>query len=223
MAATLTARTRDERGKSAARALRRSGRIPAVAYGHGEETQSLSVDSLELEKLLSSISVENTLIELQVEGGQPSRALIREVQYHPAKPVILHVDLFQVHAGEKLHLEVPIRLQGNPVGVREQGGVLQQVLNDLEVECLPKDIPEAVNIEVVDLGIGDTVHVRDLDIPNVTILNDADLTICSIVAPTVAALPETPEDEPGIGGDVEPELIRDRAEDAKDVDTTEQG
>jgi large subunit ribosomal protein L25 len=223
MAATLTAQPREGRGKNAARALRRSGRIPAVVYGHGDQTQALSVDSLELEKLLASISVENTLIELQIEGAANSRALIREVQYHPYKPLVLHVDLYQVHAGEKIHLQVPVRLVGSPVGVREEGGVLDHVLYDLEVECLPRDIPEVVEVDVSTLGIGESIRVRDVQVANVRILNDEDLPICSVTAPTVATLPEVPETDEGVGGDVEPELIRRRDEDAADVPAVDQG
>lgn len=217
MAAKLNAQLRDNTGKSAVRAIRRTGRVPAVVYGHGDETRPLTIDAVELEKLVSTISVENTLIDLRIEGGKTTSALIREVQYHPVKPRILHVDLYQVHAGEKIHLEVPIRIHGTPVGVREDGGVLQEVLREIHVECLPKDIPEAVDIDIVELRIGDTIHVSDVDLPNVKILNDPDLVICTVTAPTVADLPETTETEDGVGGDIEPELIRDREGDAADT------
>ena len=222
MPATLTARPRSERGKNAARALRRSGRIPAVSYGHGEETRALSVDALELEKLLASISVDNTLIELQVEGGGTARALIREVQHDPVKPVVLHIDFYQVHAGERLTLQIPLRLLGIPFGVREQGGVLDQVMYDLEIECLPANIPAAAELDVSALDIGDSLRIRDIRLPNVEVLNDEDLTVCSVTAPTVVEEPEEPETELGIGEIEEPELIRDHAEDAEEVDTTEQ-
>ena len=223
MPATLTARPRSERGKNAARALRRSGRIPAVSYGHGEETRSLTVDALELEKLLASISVENTLIELQVEGGDTSRALIREVQQHPFKLVVLHVDFYQVHAGERLTLQIPIRLVGTPVGVEDQGGVLDQVIYELDIECLPVNIPAVAELDVSGLDIGDSLRIHDIRLPDVEILNDEDLTVCSVTAPTVVEEPEEPETELGIGEIEEPELIGDRAEDAEDVDVTEQG
>lgn len=210
MAATLTARVRDQHGKGAARALRRQGLVPAVVYGHGDATQSLVVEALELDKLLGSISVENTLIDLRIEGGRASRALIREVQHHPSRPVVLHLDLQQVHADEHLHLDVPIRLHGTPVGVRDDGGVLQQVIHDLSVECLPADIPEGIDIDISELGIGDAVHVRDVSVPNVKVLVDADLTICSVTPPTVAALPEGAVEQETVGGTVEPELVRQR-------------
>jgi large subunit ribosomal protein L25 len=223
MAATLTVAPRSERGKNAARALRRSGRVPAVMYGHGEETREISVDALELERLLSSISVENTLIDLRLDGGATARALIREVQWHPFKPIVLHVDFLQIHAGEAIKLDVPVRLLGPPIGVREHGGVLQQSLHELHVECLPRHIPEVVEVDVAGLEIGDAIYVRDIQLPNVTILNDVDLAICSVTGPTVAALPEEPEveEEEGVG-EVEPELIRRRGEE-EEVPASEQG
>jgi large subunit ribosomal protein L25 len=214
MAATLNARTRTEHGKGGASRLRASGFIPAVLYGRGEDSRPLAVASRELEKLLSSISVENTIIDLQVEGQGATQALIREVQYHPARPLVLHVDFFHVHATEKISLDVPVRLNGSPVGVRDEAGVLEQVLYTIHVECLPADIPEAIDLDVENLGAGQAIHVRDIELPGVKILNDPELVIASVGIPTGAALPETPETEEGIG-EVEPELVRDRRADAE--------
>lgn len=217
MAAKLNASPRERTGKGAARTLRRAGRVPGVIYGHGDATRSVALDALELEKLLATISVENTLIELSVEGAETVRSLIREVQWHPYRREALHVDFYQVHAGEKIHLQVPIRLLGNPLGVREHSGVLQHVLHDLEVECLPKDIPEALEVDVSGLQIGDSLHVSDLSATDVKILTDGAVVICTVTGPTVSALPEDSETADGVGGDVEPELIRGHADDAKDV------
>jgi large subunit ribosomal protein L25 len=210
MTVTLTAEARQGGGKSAARALRRAGKVPAVVYGHGDETRALTVDAHALQKLLASISVENTIIDLSVDGGKATPALIREVQYHPTRMEVLHLDFYQVHAGEKIHLVIPVRLHGTPKGVRDEGGVLQQVLHELNVECLPRDIPEGIDIQIDDLGIGDSVSIRELDVPNVKILNDEDLTICSVTPPTVAALPEDQAAEETVGGEMEPELVRER-------------
>jgi large subunit ribosomal protein L25 len=209
--ATLNARLRDGRGKGVARKLRAAGQIPAVAYGHGLQGRSLSLDAHELELLLGAINPENTIIELRIEGAKPAQALIREVQKHPSRPQILHVDFFQVRAGEKLHVEIPIRLLGTPKGVRDEGGILQEVLRELSVECLPGDIPSSVDIEIGELGLGDSVHVSDVTLEKVTILNDPEIVICTISTPTVEALPETEVEEEGVG-EVEPELIRDRDE-----------
>jgi len=210
MAVTLNARARSTFGKNANRKLRSAGLVPAVIYGHGDETRPLQIAINELERLLSSISMGNTLIDLQLDGGKSTSALIREVQYHAVKPMILHVDFLQVHAGEKIHLTVPVRTHGTPRGVRDEGGVLQEVLHAVEVECLPRDIPEAIDIDVENLGIGDAVHVRDVEIPNVRILNDGDLTIASVTQPTTEALPEAEVSDAEAEG--EPEVIRGRKE-----------
>lgn len=203
MTATLSAQPREERGKNAMRRLRSEGFVPAVLYGHGDETRTLSLRAQELDKLLASISVENTIIDLAIDGGTPTQTLVREVQRHPSKRVVQHVDFLQIHAGEKITLEIPIRLHGSPIGVRDSGGILQEVLRELQVECLPRNIPEAVDIEIGDLEIGGSVHVRDVSLPDVKILNDEDLVIASVMAPTVAALPED-EDGEATG---EPEVI----------------
>jgi large subunit ribosomal protein L25 len=213
--ATLNARLRTGKGKGAARKLRAAGEIPAVAYGHGQQGRSLSVAAHELELLLAAINPENTIIDLQIEGSKPASALIREVQRHPSRPVILHVDFFQVRAGEKLHVEVPVRLHGTPIGVLEDNGILQEVLRELTVECLPKDIPTVIDIDVAHLELGGSVHVSDVQLKNATVLNDADLVICSVATPSVAELPEEAVAEEEVIGEVEPELIRDRKEEAE--------
>jgi large subunit ribosomal protein L25 len=202
MAATLNARPRATFGKNAARKLRASGHVPAVIYGHGDETRPLEIAINELDRLLSKISVENTLIDLRVEGAKPTSALIREVQYHAVKPFVLHVDFLLVHAGEKIHLTVPVRLHGTPIGVRESQGVLQASLHDLEVECLPGNIPEAIDIDVEGLNIGDSVHVSDITIPDVRILNDPELVIVVISAPTAEEPVAGAE-----GAEAEPEVL----------------
>jgi large subunit ribosomal protein L25 len=223
MAASLNAQTRSGRGKGAARATRRDGRVPAVVYGHHTESQPLSVDGHELGRLLATISVDNTLIDLQVDGGEAHQVLIREVQKHPFRAQVLHVDFYQVTRGEKLKMDVPVRLVGTPVGVSVDGGVLHEDLRALHVECLPRDIPKIIEVNVEEMRIGESVYVRDVQVPNATVLNDGDLVIASVTAPTVADLPEAPEDAAGVGGETEPELVRDRAADADDVPTTDQG
>lgn len=211
--ATLKAQIRETKGKGAARKLRSSGRIPAVAYGHGDASRSLSIDAHELDLLLARINPENTIIDLDVEGGDASQALIREVQHHPSRPYILHVDFFQIHAGEKITVEVPIRLEGTPVGVSNDGGILQEVLRELSVECLPKDIPSQITLDVSELGMGDSINVSAVTLKDAEILNDSELVICTVVAPTIVAAPETDEDEEGL----EPEVIGEA--DAEDGET----
>ena len=209
MAATLSAQPREERGKNAMRRLRSEGFVPAVLYGSHDATQALSVPAQELDKLLGAISVENTIIDLSVGGAKPTPALVREIQRHPSRRVVQHIDFLQIHAGEKISLEIPVRLHGAPVGVRENGGILQEVLRELHVECLPQHIPEAIDIEIGDLDIGGSVHVRDIVIADVTILNDDDLVIASVLPPTIVSLPDAEDGAEGAG---EPEVIGQEAE-----------
>lgn len=217
MAVTLNAQSRSERGKGAIRKLRAEGFIPAVVYGRGDSSIPLSVRAQELTKLLASISVDNTIIDLAVDGKKKTTpTLIREVQYHAARKAVLHVDFLLVHAGEKIHLDVPIRLSGSAVGVRDNGGILQEVLREVRVECLPGDIPEAIDVDISDLDIGDSVVVGSVSLPGVKVLNDPELVLVSVVAPTVS----TAEDEAaaeGEAGSGEPEVIS-RGEDGDEED-----
>jgi large subunit ribosomal protein L25 len=185
MAATLNATARTGSGKGGARKLRATGKVPAVVYGHGDKNIPLALDRHELELLLHAISVENTVVSLVMDGGAGKDVLIRDVQMHPYRPEVLHVDFIQLHAGEVMRMKIPVRLTGNPAGVRDSGGVLDQVLYDLEVECLPGNIPEAFEIDVSALEVGESVRVHDVSIPNVRVLADGDLPIASVVAPTV--------------------------------------
>jgi large subunit ribosomal protein L25 len=216
--ATLKAAVRTETGKGAMRRLRREGRIPAVVYGRGEETRPLSVDAHDFEMLTKHHSLDTTIIELSIEGagrkGGRFRTLIAEVQSHPYKPQILHVDFQQIHAGERVTVQVPIRLHGTPAGVRA-GGVLQHVLHDVELECAVEEIPESLDVDVSALGIGDSVHVSELAIPeNVEILIDAERTVCTVAPPTVLEVPEEEEAaaEPELVGAEEAEAEAEEAE-----------
>jgi large subunit ribosomal protein L25 len=203
--ASLSGNVRDHRGKGVARSLRASGRVPAVIYGHGREPQSLSIDTRELEKLLSHISAENTVIDLSVDG-KSSRTLIREIQRHPFKRQILHVDFQELVAGEKVTVRLPIVLVGVPVGVRMDGGILDQTLRELEVEVDPANIPNHVDVDVSELHIGSSVHVSDITLPEgVEIVGDPDASVCVVSAPRAAieeAAAETTETS------AEPEVIR---------------
>ena len=203
--AQLSGSVRENRGKGVARTLRGSGRVPAVIYGHGREPQSLSIDTRELEKLLSHISAENTVIDLSIDG-KASRTLIREIQRHPFKRQILHVDFQELVAGEKVTVRLPIVLVGVPVGVRMDGGILDQTLRELEVEVDPANIPNHVDVDVSELHIGSSVHVSDITLPEgVEIVGDPDASVCVVSAPRAAieeAAAETAETS------AEPEVIR---------------
>lgn len=182
--ATLTAEPRTVRGTGEMRRLRRAGRTPAVVYGHGREPAALSLSSFELGRLLEQIVPASTIVDVTV-GDATYRTLIREVQRHALRPGILHVDFYEIRADEKITLEVPVHLVGIPDGVRNQSGTLDQVLRTVEIEVLPADIPERVELDVTALTIGKSIPVAALSIPRARILNDAALTICTVVAPRV--------------------------------------
>lgn len=206
--ATLKAEPRSETGKGTNRKLRANGRIPAVIYGHGEETRPLTVDAHEVDRLFAHVHVENTIIELTIEGEKaPVRALVREVQTHAYRANVLHIDFYQIHAGEAVTVEIPIRLLGSAVGVRA-GGMMQHTLVELEIRCLPDQIPEVIEVDVTQLAIGDSVHVRDLTLPEaIESLVDPDRAVCSVIPPAVAVTPEEAEEEVEAEPTGEPERI----------------
>ena len=203
--ASLAATPRSATGKGAARSLRRDGQVPAVIYGHAREPQSLAINTRELERLLGRISAENTVIELTLDG-RTARTLIREIQRHPFKRSIIHVDFQELVAGEKVTVNVPIVLMGAAAGVRE-GGILDQIMRELSVEVDPANIPGRIEVDVSELTIGHSIHVRDLSLPTgVTVLDDEDATVVVVSAPkTVVETVEAPEAE---AATAEPEVIR---------------
>lgn len=208
--ATLSATSRDATGKGAARTLRSQGQIPAVIYGHGREPQALTLNARDLDKMLEHIVAESTVIEVKV-GGETSRTLIREIQRHPFKRQILHVDFQALVAGEKVTVSIPIVLIGIPEGVRLSGGVLDQTLRELEIEVDPSNIPNHVEADVTNLQVGGSLHVRDIAIPEgVKIMDAEDASVCVVAAPRAvieaAAAPEAVEGEAGAVV-AEPEVI----------------
>lgn len=204
---TLEAQQRSETGKGAARSLRRQGYVPGVIYGHDEETRLCQIESKQLEKLLTSISYESTLIDLKVDGREPASVLIREVQVHPYRPEVLHIDFLAVRKGEKVKLDVPIRLIGVAPGVKE-GGIMEYARHEVEIRCLPSQIPESLECDISSLEIGDSVTVADLRAPKgVEILEDANATIAAVVPPTVHKVEEPEVAEVEAEEAPEPELV----------------
>jgi large subunit ribosomal protein L25 len=207
---SLSANSREGKGKGAARTLRSHGQVPAVIYGHGREPLALALNARDLDKMLSHIQAESTVIEVTV-GGQTAKTLIREIQRHPIKRQILHVDFQALVAGEKVTVSIPIVLQGIPEGVRLEGGVLDQTLREIEIEVDPSNIPDHVEYDVTNMVIGDSVHISDLKVPEgVEVLDDPETSVAVLAAPR-AVIEETPvvaeavEGEPGAVA--EPEVI----------------
>ncbi len=173
--------TRPEGSKP--KALRREGLIPAALYGHnGAESMSLVAKAKDVEMLLKDASVNNTLVEVNVpEASWKGRALIREVQTHPWRPDIYHLSLFAVAGQDSVEVVVPINLEGEAEGVRE-GGLLEQVITELTIQCPPSQIPEVINIDVTDMPIGTTLHISELNLPEgVTASDDPERTVLTIV------------------------------------------
>lgn len=186
----LGARPRAGSGKSEARALRREGRVPAVAYGVGLEATAVSVDARELYHVLHTDAGDNAIIRLSVDG-RPHLALAREVQRHPVRREVLHVDFVTVSRNVKVAVEVPIVLEGEAAGV-DDGGVLDQSLFTLNVEVLPLEVPDSLALDVSGLGIGDVARVGDITLPaGVDLLDDPEEAVASVAVPHL----DVPEQE----------------------------
>jgi len=217
---TLKAERRSDRGKGAARQARMRGQIPAVIYGRGREPVALTLVLHEFQRALAGHSAGSTVIDLSI-AGEPVKTLIREIQRHPYKPRILHIDFMEIHAGQQLTVNVPVRLVGSPEGVKNAGGVLDQVLREVEIEVLPRNIPDHIDLDVSPLEINQSMHVSDLEVPNAKVLTDQAKTICAVVPPRVelevtAEVPEELEE-------AEPELIRKQKEDeAEETESSEE-
>jgi ribosomal protein L25, Ctc-form len=205
----LDAAVRDNSGKGAARTLRSEGRVPAIIYGHKREPRALSINARDLGKLLDHIVAESTVIELNLDGTT-SKTLIREIQRHPFKKEILHVDFQELVAGEKVIVSIPIVIVGVPEGVRLGGGILDQTMRELEIKVDPADIPNHVDADVSALQIGGSIHVRDLKIPaGVEVQDDLDASVCVVAAPraVIEAAATTEAVEGAEAAAAEPEVI----------------
>jgi large subunit ribosomal protein L25 len=218
--ASLSAMARKTAGKGAARSLRRDGRLPAVIYGHARQPLSLSVGERDFERLLEKYAAENTVIELSIDGSM-SRTLIREIQRHPVRRNVLHVDFQELVAGERVIVRIPIVLQGIPEGVRNSGGILSQIMQELECRVDPLNMPGKIDVDVTDVAIGRSIHVSEITIPvGVEVIDEPEATICIVAAPKV-------EEEPPVVGAVpeapaEPELIRKPKEGEEEGGETEE-
>jgi large subunit ribosomal protein L25 len=186
----LSAELRTGTGKGVARKLRAAGRVPAVVYGRGQESRSLALDPRAFERLIQKSEAGlNTLIDLEV-GGQTQVVLVKELQREPLGGAIVHADFYAVDLTRTLEVDVPIHLTGIPIGVSLSGGILDHTLRELRVECLPTAIPDSVEVDVSALEIGDSIHVRDLALPEGVILKaDPDLSVAAVAAPAAEEVP----------------------------------
>jgi large subunit ribosomal protein L25 len=209
MHATLEAQVRQGTGKGVARKLRAAGRLPAVVYGQGGDALAVTVDAHDARHLFERISVDNTIVEIAVDGDR-IETLVREVQVHPSRAELLHVDFYRVQKGVRVEVEIPVHLNGTPVGVKSQGGVVQQVIHELPVLTIPSLIPDSFEVDVSALDVGDSIHVSDLELPEgVEVLLDGERTVCSVIVPKGLAAEDEEEEEAAEEGEegAEPELV----------------
>ena len=213
----LAAESRTTKGKGAARTLRRQGRVPAVIYGHHREPTSLSVEATALDRLLTVEHGTRALLDITVDGKAPVKALIREIQRNPVRRQdIVHLDLYEVKADEKIIVKVPVHLTGTAEGVRNGGGILEHPVRELTVRLFPADIPERFEVDVTALGIGKTIHVSELSIPKAEIMDDGALVVAAVVAPRVEEVVAVVADAAVVA---EPEVIKKgKADDEAEAD-----
>jgi large subunit ribosomal protein L25 len=202
----LVGRVRPKRGKGPARQARRDGLIPAVMYGAGEEPVAVTIPLSDFEIAVKNREG-NIIFALKLDGAEGQTAILREIQRDPVSHDILHLDFHHISLTEKVTVEVTIHLTGIADGVKNGGGILETITRSIEVECLPTDIPPSIDVDVSALGVGDSIHVRDLSVPGIEILTDPDITITTVVPPTKAE--EAPAAVEGTLGapTTEPELI----------------
>ena len=180
----LSGTRRDRLGKGGARKARAAGQIPGVLYGHGEQPVPVAVSAAEFELALRKHRGGNAIVNLAVGGGEYT-ALIRDVQYDPISHGILHLDFQHISLTETIEVHVPVRLVGLALGVKDGGGILEHIVREVAVRCLPTAIPPAIEVDVAALNIGDSVHVSDLLAAGLEILSDPNATVATVVPPTV--------------------------------------
>lgn len=204
----LTAERRTALGRSAVRKLKAAGSVPAVMYGSKDKPEALQVSKRDINALLSHAAGENILVELEI-AGKSHLALVQEVQHAPLGGAVLHVDFHAVSQDEAIHADVPLEPQGMANGVKNMGGLLEQSLRSLAIECLPRDLPDVIRVDVSALNIGDSIHVREIQLPSgVTTRVQPDLTAFSVLAPTVEEEPVAATAEAAAG----PEVIKEKKE-----------
>jgi len=211
----LKVESRTNVGRSAVRKLRARGLIPAVIYGGDNKPQPLQVTARDINAMMSQASGENVLVELEIAGEGSSRtALVQEVQHSPVGGDIRHVDFHAISMDQMIQAEVPLEATGTAVGVKTFGGLLEQSLRALAIECLPGDLPDRITADVSQLNIGDSIHVRDIQFPpGVTPKVQPDLTAFSVVAPVVEEEPVVAEAEAAAAAG--PEVITEKKEEGE--------
>ncbi len=209
----LDAELREDAGRSKTKVLRQKGFIPAVVYKQGKQAEAIKVVSKDLIRLLHQHRLENALINLKIKNDKRQKnrlCLVKEIQYDPIRGNVIHLDFNEVSLTKAIKVNVPIAAKGEPAGVKQEGGSLELILWEVEVECLPTQIPQEIEVDVSALKIGDAVHIRDIKFPSgVKVLNEPEETVLHVVAPMKEEAPvEAAEGEEK----KEPEVIKEKKE-----------
>jgi large subunit ribosomal protein L25 len=209
MEATLNAVKRDSRGKNEARRLRASGRIPAVIYGGGNDSIPVAVDPKVLSRILHSESGMNTLIALALEGGDTTRVIVKDYLLDPVRHSLMHADFYRVAMDRPITVTVPVELQGEARGVKQQGGVLDFPGREVQIECLPGEIPEHIIVDVTELLIGQSIRLKDVAADQRwTPVSDPDTMLVHLVPARLAATEEPAAAAATPAATAEPEVIK---------------
>jgi large subunit ribosomal protein L25 len=204
---TVEAEPREDFGKNASRRVRHGGRIPGIVYGGGGPAIPVSLDPRKIAEVLHSEAGHNSIFNLEIRGRAPARVMLREWQVEPLGGQLLHVDMVRVARDTKLRVKVPIQITGEAKGVKTQGGIFEFLLREVEVECLPDDIPDNIVVDVTELLIGRTLRVSDLPINEKTkVLTEASRAVAHVVA--LKAEEEKPVEVVAEAASAEPEVIR---------------
>lgn len=213
----LSARPRAEAGRNAVKKVHARGAVPAVIYGAKDAPENLEVSKKDIEGILAHAVGENILVDLEInDGGKTTNrlSLIQEVQHHPVRGEVIHVDFHAVSATEEIEADVVVQPEGEAVGVKTYGGLLQQSIRSLAIKCLPQNLPEIITVDVSNLNLGESLHVKDIKLPNgVTAAIDGDLTVFIVSEPTVAVEPAAGAEAPA-----SPEVIKEKKPEAAAAD-----
>jgi large subunit ribosomal protein L25 len=196
---TVAAKPRPARGKNEARRLRVSGQLPAIVYGTGRDPVAVAVNPKEVNKILHSSTGHNTIFDIAIDGGASEPVMVVDWQHHPVRGNLLHVDLLRIDLEKPIHVKVPVHVHGDAVGVKIGGGLMELVNREVEIECLPNEIPEVFDIDVTTLGLSQAVRAGDLTMTgSMKLLAAADAVLVHVVAPRGEAEAEAGATEPEV-------------------------
>jgi len=201
----LAAQIRSETGRTAVKKIKSQGFVPAVIYAHNETPVTLQVNERDIDTLLSHAVGEHLLVDLEIAGGANRLAIIQEVQHHPVTQAVLHVDFHGVSANEEIESSIPVEAVGEPIGVKSFGGILEQLVRTVTIKCLPQDLPESINVDVSAMKIGDSLHIKDIQLPAGVTAVDTDVTVFLVAEPNVAAEAPAATEAPAA-----PEVIKEK-------------